>query len=46
LMISMVADRLCGSMPMMTCPMHAVLDRTGGESGEEGSATSSWAVPS
>jgi hypothetical protein len=29
LMTSIVADRLCGSMPMMTCPMPALLDRTG-----------------
>jgi hypothetical protein len=45
-MISMVADRLCGSIPMMTCPTLVLLDQTGAESGEEGSATSSWADPS
>ena len=45
-MISIVADRLCGSIPMMTRPTLVLLDSDRGDIGEEGNATSSWADPS
>ena len=46
-MTSIVADRLCGSIPMITGPSLVLLrSHTMDDVGEEGSATSSWAYPS
>jgi hypothetical protein len=46
-MISIIAERLCGSIPMITyATPPLLLDQTHADVGEEGSATSSWADPS
>ena len=46
-MTSIVADRLCGSIPITTRPIALhLLARTLWTMGEEGNATLSWAYPS